>query len=87
MSEPAPQVFSGITPDHYAQLTQKARDAGIELAGNSGTASKFGVEVAYTYTPESQQLTLHCLKTPFFVSLADVEAKLQALVEQSLATS
>lgn len=87
MSDHDPQVFSGITPAHYAQLTQKARAAGIDLAGNSGTASKFGVEVAYNYAPETQQLTLHCLKAPFFVSAADVEAKLRSLVEQSLAAS
>ena len=86
MSDNAPQIFSGITPAHYALLTEKARAAGIELAGNSGTANKFGVEVAYNYAPDIQQLTLHCLKTPFFVSPADVEARLRSLVEHSLAS-
>jgi hypothetical protein len=83
MTEPAAQVFSDIAPEQYAKLVEKARASGIDLGGNSGTASQYGVEVAWNYSPEAQQLTLQCLKTPFFVSAADVHAKLAALVEQS----
>ena len=83
MVQNAPQTFSGITPDQYAQLIVKAKAAGLELSGNSGTASKFGVEVQWNYSPESQQLTVQCLRTPMFVSAATVYGKLQALVEQS----
>jgi hypothetical protein len=80
-----PQVFSGITPDQFSKLIEKAKVAGIDLAGNSGTASKFGVEISWNYIPEAQDLTLHCLHTPFFVKPADVNAKIQALVKESLA--
>ena len=45
MAQSSPQVFNGITPAQYANLTQKARSAGIEMNGNSGRASKMGVEV------------------------------------------
>ena len=44
MAQSAPQVFSGITPENYATLIQKAQSAGLNLSGNSGTATKFGVE-------------------------------------------
>jgi hypothetical protein len=83
MVQNAPQTFSGITPDQYAQLIVKAKAAGLELSGNSGTASKFGVEVQWNYSPESQQLTVQCLRTPMFVSASSVYGKLQSLVEQS----
>ncbi len=83
MAASAPQVFKGVTPEQYDRLVAKARAAGIELAGNSGTASKYGVEVAWNYVPETQELTLHCLKTPFFMSAADVDAKIQGLVKES----
>jgi hypothetical protein len=86
MAQGAAQVFSGITPQAYAKLTEKARASGIELAGNSGTASKFGVQVAWNYVPETQQLTFQCLKTPFFISADDVHLKLQTLVQQTLAS-
>ncbi len=86
MAQSEPQVFSGITPATYAKLTEKARASGIELAGNSGTASRFGVEVAWNYLPETKQLTFQCLKTPFFISANDVHAKLQTLVEQTLSS-
>lgn len=82
-----PLAFSSVTPAQFAALTAKARSAGIDLVGNTGTASRFGVEVAWNYSPETQQLTLQCLKTPLFVSVADVNAKLQALVQQSLSAS
>ena len=84
MGQSEAQVFSGITPEHYARLTAKAREAGIDLNGNSGTASKFGVEVAWHYAPDVQQLSLHCLRTPFFVKPEEVNAKIQALVKESL---
>ena len=85
MSASAPLVFSGITPEQYNRLTAKAHAAGIELAGSSGTAEKFGVEVAWDYAPETGQLTLQCLRTPFFISTGEVHAKLQSLVQETLA--
>ena len=85
MSEFAKHVFQGITPDKYALLVEKARAAGIELSGNSGTASKFGVEIAWNYSPESQELTLQCLKAPFIMKKADVDAKIETLVRENLA--
>jgi hypothetical protein len=85
MAECAPQVFSGITPEQYASLLQKAQAAGISLSGNSGTASKFGVEVAWNYSQDTQELTFQCLRTPFFMKPDDVNAKIEALVKESLA--
>jgi hypothetical protein len=87
MAQYAPQVFPGISPQHYAELTAKAKAAGIDLSGNSGAASKFGVEVAWSYVPDKQKLTLQCLKAPFFVSVEDVDTKLRALVKETLAGS
>ena len=79
------QVFKGITPEQFAKLTAKAQAAGIGLNRNSGTAEKFGVEVEWNYQPETQELTLHCLRTPFFVKMEDVNAKIKAMVKDSLA--
>jgi len=83
MEQNEAQVFSGITPERYARLSEKARESDIDIAGNSGTASQFGVEIAWNYAPESQQLSLQCLKTPFFISVTQVNAKIQALVKES----
>ena len=84
MSQTAPQVFSNITPEQFSSLTAKAHAAGIDLAGNTGTASKFGVEVSWNYVPETRQLTLLCLHTPFFVKPENVNAKIRALVKETL---
>lgn len=85
MSLNAPLVFKGIAPEQFAQLTAKAAASGVPISGNSGTASKLGVEVTWNYSPATQQLALQCLKTPFFLTVEDVEARLRLLVEQSIA--
>jgi hypothetical protein len=85
MAPSAPQVFNGVTPDQNARLVEKAKTAGIDISGNSGTATKFGVQIAWNYTPATQELTLQCLKTPFFMNASDVNTKIHSLVAQSLA--
>jgi hypothetical protein len=85
MTMSAPQVFSAITPAQYASLLQKAQAGGFNLSGNSGTASKFGVEVAWNYDSAKQELTFQCLSVPFFMKAEDVNARIEALVKQSLA--
>ncbi len=84
MAQGTPQVFPGITPEQYAKLMARAQSAGLNLSGNSGTATKFGVEVTWNYSPEAQELTLQCLRTPIFVKPEAVNAKIQALVKETL---
>jgi hypothetical protein len=83
----APQFFNNISPAQFSLLQQKAGSAGISISGNSGSASTMGVEVAWNYSPDSGQLSLHCLKTPFFISADDVDKKIRDLVTEALATA
>jgi hypothetical protein len=46
-----------------------------------------GVEVAWNYSPDAQQLSIQCLKTPFFISAADVNQKIHGLVTETLAAA
>lgn len=87
MSSSAPLVFASVTPAQFAHLVQQAQDSGIPISGNSGSADKFGVAVSWTYSPDSQQLTLECLRTPFFISRESIETRLRDLVQQSLASA
>jgi hypothetical protein len=87
VGQSAPQVFSGITPEQWAKLIAKAQAAGIDLSGNAGTASQFGVEVGWSYSPVTKDLTIQCLRTPFFVRLEDVNAKIKALVQETVAST
>jgi hypothetical protein len=79
-----PQVFSNISPEQYAALVQKASSGGINLTGNSGTASNFGVEVTWNYSPENRELTIQVLSTPFFLSAESINAKIKSMVEESV---
>lgn len=84
MAENKSQIFSGITPAQFAVLVEKVKTAGMEISGNSGRASKMGVEVAWNYSPDTQQLELTCLHAPFFLSVEDVNARLRNAVNQAL---
>jgi hypothetical protein len=78
-----PQTFEGVTPERYKTLAERARRAGIPLSGNSGSAAMFGIEVCWNYLPETQALTIQCLRTPFFMNQGEVDAKIRNLVEQT----
>jgi hypothetical protein len=84
MAAGTPQVFSGITPAKYAALVEKANSSCVAMSGNSGRATKMGVEVEWNYSPEKQELVLTCHRTPFFVSAEDINIRLQELVKQAL---
>jgi hypothetical protein len=85
MPENLPLIFPNITQVHFAALAEKARANGIDIQGNSGSASQFGVEVSWDYAPVTGQLTLHCLRTPFFLKLEEVNARLRKMVESTTA--
>ncbi|HTA78913.1 MAG TPA: hypothetical protein VK720_05165 [Terracidiphilus sp.] len=87
MTQNPPQIFSGIRPEQFTKLSEQARAKGIDMNGNAGTASKFGVEVSWDYSPETGELIFRCTKTPMFVNAATVYAKLKSVVEASLAAS
>lgn len=84
MAESKSQTFSGVTPAQYAMLIEQAKAAGVEISGNTGRATKMGVEVAWNYSETAQQLELTCLHTPFFVTVDQVNAKLRNLVSKAL---
>jgi hypothetical protein len=79
-----PQVFSGVAPQQYAKLLERANVAGVPMSGNAGRASRMGVEVEWNYSPEKQELVLTCLHAPFFLNADGVNAKLQELVTETL---
>jgi hypothetical protein len=83
MSSCATQTFSGITPARFQCLTQKAQAAtGIKITGNSGEASKDGVEIRWLYDPAGQTLELQCTKAPapIFISCGIINGKIHDLV-------
>jgi hypothetical protein len=84
VGQSAPQIFSPVTLAQYETLIQRAQAAGIALTGDSGTASRFGVEVTWNYSAETQKLEIQCLSTPFFVKAADVDAKIRSVVTEAL---
>ncbi len=68
----------------FAAVTTRLRDNGIELNGPSGTLNKDGVTAKYEHA--DGKLTVEIVDRPFLLPLSLIEGRLQAYVEQSLAT-
>lgn len=83
MTEPEALVVEGVSTTRYAQLVERAKAAGIDIEGNSGTAQKYGAAIAYNYQPETQVLRLECTKTPFFLSKNEIYARLRSLLSEA----
>jgi hypothetical protein len=81
LEKDTPQVFSGISREHYARLVESARAAGVDLSGDNGIASKLGIQIAWNYIPEKRELVIHCLRAPFFLDIGEVNRKMHNLVE------
>jgi hypothetical protein len=85
MSPCPSQTFSNVTPEHFATIEKKAQSAGVPIQGNSGTASSFGGQFAWTYDPAARQLTITVTQTPFLLNCESVNTRISALVAGILA--
>jgi hypothetical protein len=85
MSPCPPQLFPNVTPAQFDCLTQKATASGINISGNTGSATQDGITVEWTFDPATSILNIQCTSAPFFVPCAAVNSKIQALVQSCLA--
>ena len=60
------QTFNNITDPVWQCLRAKAAAAGIQVNSNTGSAGKFGVQVAWTYDPAAHTLQLQAVKHGIF---------------------
>jgi hypothetical protein len=75
------QTFSGITPEQFACIAQKAEAAtGVVISGNSGSASQSGITIAWNYNPASQALTIQCTEKPFFPTCGMITSQVESIV-------
>ena len=74
------QTFSGMTQEHFACLLQEAQSSGINISGNSGTASRDGITLTWNYDPASQVLTVQCTDKPVFLMCGVITSQISDLV-------
>ena len=79
------QTFSGITQRHFACLLQTAQSSGINISGNSGTASGSGITIAWHYDPAAERLTVQCTDKPVFVGYGVILSQIRDLVSNCTA--
>lgn len=78
------QIFNGITPEQFAKLSEKAKEAGIPIEGPSGEATKMGIHFGWNYKEAEGRLTIQCIQVPFFVSCNDVNARIAGVMKATL---
>lgn len=81
MSSCATQSFSNITLDRFNCLVTKAKAAGINISGYSGSVSQDGITIAWTFEPTANTLSIQCTSAPFFVPCGTVNSKIHDLVD------
>jgi hypothetical protein len=74
------QTFSGITHEHFACILHTAQSSGINISGNSGTASRSGITLAWDYDPAAKELTVQCTDKPVFVGCGVILSQIRELV-------
>ena len=79
------QTFSGITQEHFACLLQKAQSSGIDISGDSGTATRSGITIEWNYDPVVQSLTVRCTDKPLFVGCGVITSQIRELVNNCTA--
>ena len=68
-----------VTPEEFAAIEKRAASgSGINIQGNSGTASKLGVTITWNY--DGTTLTIDCTSHPFFVGAEEIQADIDKLV-------
>lgn len=81
MGSCAAQVFSGVTQGQFDCLLQKASASGIAIAGNTGSANKDGITIAWNYDPDTQTLSIQCTSKPFFPTCGMINSEIHHLVD------
>jgi hypothetical protein len=82
MGKCATQVFGDISSEQFACLVDRAKAAGMQIDGNSGTTPQHnGVSVAWEYDPVAKTLSIQCLSLPFLVSCGAANSQIHGLVE------
>lgn len=76
-----PQVFAGITPEHFAQMASEVqKETGVVVSGNSGTASQSGFTFSWNYDPASGMLSIAVLEKPWAIPYELIQLKIGELV-------
>jgi hypothetical protein len=75
------QNFTGFTLERFDCLLEKAQAAGVDITGNSGTASRDGIEITWNFDPIAQTLTIQCIAAPLLVPCGVINSKIRALVD------
>jgi hypothetical protein len=82
MGSCAKQTFTNISQQQFSCIVQQAQsNFGISIGGNSGTASKSGVTVAWNYDPNAQTLDIQCTDAPFFLGCGTINSKIHDIVD------
>lgn len=78
-----PHIFSDVTPEMLACLSESAQSAfGLSLDGNQGTTTAMGTTLSWDYNPETRELTIICSAKPMFLSCEMVYGQIGSMLKK-----
>lgn len=84
MSACAMLTYNGVTEAAWACGVEKAKQYGVNITTNSGSASVSGFTIAWNYNPGTQMLSLQCTDSPWWAPCSVINGKISEAVEQCL---
>jgi hypothetical protein len=76
--------YNNVSQAVWTCIVATVANYGINVRGNSGTASAHGFTVHWNYNPANGSLQVQCTAKPFFVSCGTVNSHLNDAVSHCL---
>jgi hypothetical protein len=78
-------TFVDFSDDCIQALRRRVQSEGVEESSvpsgsTSGTASRAGFDIAWTYDPPTQTLTVECTNSPFFAPCKVINAQITSWI-------
>ena len=84
MSACAMLSYNNVTSAAWQCGVAKAAQYGVQITGNSGSATASGFTIAWNYNPSAQTLTLQCTDSPWWAPCSTINSHINDAVEACL---
>lgn len=84
MSACAMLSYNNVTPSAWQCGVNLAKNYGVNITSNTGSASSSGFTIAWNYNPGAQTLQIQCTDSPWIVPCSVINSKINSEIESCL---
>ena len=72
--------YTNVTAAAFNCLVAKAKENGVTISGDSGTAGAKGIKISWNYNRAAKTLKLTCTAKPVIISCSQVNSRMDEVV-------